>query len=75
MSTITKSLTPSPTEQIVTAIMDAEFIHYSTQSLVNAVRVCAPSEDVQGLLDGELLTQAILGAVTRFVETAIDGQL
>jgi hypothetical protein len=62
-------------ERVVTTIVDAPLVSDYTRSLASAVRFAAPTGNVRDLIDVALLEQAILGAITRFVESAIDGQL
>jgi hypothetical protein len=64
---------PNPTDEFVAAVVDHRGVRNDTTRLARTVQLAVFPETE--LIDADLLEQAILGAITRFVETAIDGQL
>jgi hypothetical protein len=62
-------------ERTVTTIVDDALVIERARTLAVTVWASHPSPYVHTLINTELLEQAILGAITRFVESAIDGQL
>jgi hypothetical protein len=74
-------LTPYPensgerTDLVVAAIVDNPMVFEYVGRLADAISLATPTDQVFNLIDKALLEQAITGAVTRFVESAIDGQL
>ena len=66
---------PTTTDRVVTTIVDHPIVRDFARRFASVVVFAAPTGNVRDLIDPELLEQAILGAITRFVESAIDGQV